>query len=190
MPKEIIESYVKLFRYYESLGLQSLHMVSEEQLFIKINSESNSLANLVHHIAGNMLSRWTDFLNSDGEKEWRKRDEEFEEILNTRELVISRWEEGWNCLFGALNELSDEDLTKTVYIRNQAHSAMEAVNRQLAHYAYHVGQMVYIAKSLLGENWQSLSIPKGKSDSYNKEQFSKGKRKEHFTDEFLDDETK
>jgi hypothetical protein len=130
-----------------------------------------------------MLSRWTDFLTSDGEKEWRERDDEFTADLNSRQDMMVKWEEGWGCLFAALNSLTVGDLSREVYIRNMGHSVVEAINRQLAHYAYHVGQIVLIGKIQLGDSWLSLSIPKGKSGEYNQEKFAKPKRKQHFTDD-------
>ncbi len=188
MKHEIIEGYLKQFRYYEMLGKKTIDALSSEQLLWKASSESNSIANIVHHLAGNMLSRWTDFRNSDGEKEWRNRDHEFEDVLDSKEAIVSRWHEGWKCVFEALEPLTDDDLTELVFIRNQGHTIQEAIHRQLAHYPYHVGQIVFIGKLILNEDWQSLSIPKGQSQSYNSEQFGKGKRKEHFTDKFLDGE--
>ena len=134
-----------------------------------------------------MLSRWTDFLTTDGEKEWRNRDAEFENNINSKEILIEMWEEGWKCFFNALNLLNAEDLNRIIYIRNEGHTVLEAINRQLAHYPYHVGQMVFIGKMICNEKWISLSIPKGNSSSYNKEKFSKEKHKQHFTDEFLKD---
>jgi hypothetical protein len=131
-----------------------------------------------------MLSRWTDFLTSDGEKEWRDREAEFDNDIESRSGLMQKWNEGWKCLFDTLNSLSDNDLDKTIYIRNQGHSVMEAINRQLAHYPYHVGQIVYIAK-MSTEKWNSLSIPRGDSKKFNEEKFSKPKHNEHFTEEFL-----
>jgi hypothetical protein len=125
-----------------------------------------------------MISRWTDFLSSDGEKEYRKRDEEFERLFYTdKDDVMSRWEKGWDCLFDALNSLNEEDLLKEVFIRKEKHTVPEAINRQLAHYGYHIGQIVYIAKHLESRNWKSLSIPRGKSNDFNNEMDIKSKGK-------------
>ncbi len=182
-----MESYLisirKQFEYYQSLGQKTMNQVSDEAIFYTINQESNSLAMLVKHLHGNMLSRWTNFLTSDGEKESRKRDQEFDNDLANAKAVQEKWDEGWNCLFAALDDLKDDDLEKIVYIRNMGHTVVEAINRQLAHYAYHVGQMVYLGKVIRNEEWASLSIPKGGSASYNEEKFSKEKRREHFTDD-------
>ena len=180
-----LESIIKQFQYYKSLGAKTFDQLSDEDLFWKSDSEANSIAVIVNHLNGNMLSRWTDFLNSDGEKEWRTRDAEFEEKITNRAQLHEKWEEGWNCLFEAITPLSPADLERTVYIRNMGHTVLEALLRQLAHYAYHVGQIVHLGRQLKGPEWQSLSIPKGKSTEYNKAKFSKGKRKQHFTDDFL-----
>lgn len=173
----------KQFEYYQLLGDKTMLQLSEEQLFYKVNEESNNIATLVKHLHGNMLSRWTDFLISDGEKEWRKRDEEFVDDLKTKEEVLKRWDEGWNCLLNTIDGLTDDDLGREIFIRNMGHTVAEAINRQLAHYPYHVGQIVFIGKMIKEENWESLSIAKGTSKTYNKEKFSKPKRKEHFTDD-------
>ena len=133
-----------------------------------------------------MLSRWTDFLNSDGEKEWRQRDLEFEDLIEDRDDMIEKWNTGWECLFTALDSVNEEKFHNTVYIRNQGHTIAEAINRQLAHYAYHIGQIVFIGRMLKGDEWTSLSIPKGKSNDFNAEKFAKEKHKAHFTDEFLE----
>jgi len=186
----IIESYIKQFKYYELLGKKTIDALSDQQLLSKTESESNSVANLVNHISGNMLSRWTDFMHTDGEKKWRNRDREFEEVLESKNQTIEAWDKGWVCLFATLNELTDADLSKRVYIRSKEHTVLEAVNRQLAHYAYHIGQIVFIGKTKLNEDWKSLSIPKGNSRNYNAAQNAAGKRKEHFTDQFLKDEKK
>lgn len=180
-----LESVKKQFEYYKQLGDKTFEQTEDEKLFYKINDNSNSIAIIVQHLWGNMMSRWTDFLNSDGEKDWRKRDAEFEEVLTTKEELISKWNEGWECLFNALNELTEDDLSKTIYIRNQGHSVMEAINRQLAHYPYHVGQIVFLGKMLSTQEWKSLSIPKNQSDSYNAEKFSQPKQNTHSTDEYL-----
>lgn len=179
-----LESALKQFQYYKMLGDKTFTQLANEDLFWQYNEESNSVATIVKHLWGNMLSRWTDFLNSDGEKEWRNRDAEFENDLQTREEMLQKWEEGWNSLFDALNSLKEEDLDKIIYIRNQGHTVLEAINRQLAHYSYHVGQIVFLGKMRV-EKWDSLSIPKNNSQKYNIEKFSKPKEKSHFTDEFL-----
>lgn len=180
---DFLSSINKQFNYYKSLGEKTFHQISEDKLFWQYNEESNSIASIVKHMHGNMISRWTDFLTSDGEKEWRKRDAEFENDIRNKEELISKWNEGWECLFNAIQPLTGADLNKEIYIRNMGHSVVEAINRQLAHYSYHVGQIVFIGKMIANENWSSLSIPKGGSKAYNQEKFSKSKRKEHFTDD-------
>lgn len=183
-----LQSIDRLFRYYKSLGEKAIAQIGNASLFVPPNEDSNSVATIIKHLNGNMLSRWTDFLTSDGEKEWRKRDEEFENGMDDRDVVMKMWEEGWNCLFGAINSLTDEDLQRTVYIRNEGHTVMDAINRQLAHYSYHVGQIIYAAKMLKDDDWISLSIPKNKSKEYNKQKFSEEKGDRHFTEEWLGDE--
>jgi hypothetical protein len=190
MNAEYLNSARKQFEYYKLLGDKTFEQLNEEKLFYKFNDDSNSIAVIIQHLHGNMLSRWTDFLTSDGEKEWRKRDEEFEETIVTKQELLRKWEEGWKCLFGALDALKPEDLTTTIYIRNQGHFVVDAINRQLAHYPYHVGQIVFLGKMLAEGNWRSLSIPKNKSKEFNAEKFSQEKRMEHFTDEILKKKTK
>lgn len=185
MNANYLESTIRQFEYYKLLGDKTLMRLPEDQLFWQYNEESNSIATIVKHLYGNMLSRWTDFLTADGEKEWRNRDAEFTNDINAKDLVLELWEQGWQCLFTTLNTLTPADLSKTIYIRNQGHSVVEAINRQLAHYPYHIGQMFYIAKMVCNDQWVSLSIPKGDSKTYNEEKFSKGKHLEHFTQEFL-----
>ncbi len=185
MNLDFLESVKKQFDYYKLLGDKTFSQLTDEQLLFKHNDDSNSIAVIVKHLHGNMLSRWTDFLTTDGEKEWRNRDGEFENEITTKQKLIEKWEEGWKCLFGTLNSLKPEQLSQIIYIRNQGHTVMEAINRQLAHYPYHVGQIVFIGKMLVEDKWQSLSIPKNKSKDYNSEKFSKPKQKGHFTDEFL-----
>ncbi|MGN6647223.1 MAG: DUF1572 domain-containing protein [Cytophaga sp.] len=185
MAGNYLESARKQFEYYKLLGDKTFAQLSDEQLYWQYNADSNSVAIIVKHLWGNMLSRWTDFLTTDGEKEWRNRDAEFETENKSRAALLAKWNEGWNCLFNALNQLSEEDLEKIIYIRNQGHTVMEAINRQLAHYPYHVGQIVFLGKMLCGEKWQSLSIPKGNSATYNAEKFSQEKGRQHFTDEYI-----
>ncbi len=170
------------------LGDKTFSQLQDEKLFWQYNADSNSIATIVKHLWGNMLSRWTDFLTTDGEKEWRNRDAEFENDISSRQELIDKWEEGWNCLFTSLNSLTTDDLQKEIYIRNQGHSITEAINRQLAHYPYHIGQIVFIGKMACENNWTSLSIPKGKSNFYNADKFLKPKQKGHFTDEYLSKE--
>jgi len=178
-----LPSIKKQFEYYKSLGDKTFAQVTDEQLFYQCNEESNSIAVIVKHIVGNMLSRWTDFLTTDGEKEWRNRDEEFTDSINTRAELQGTWEKGWECLFHAINQLSEEDLHKEIFIRNMGHTIVEAINRQLAHYSYHIGQLVFIGKLVTNDNRESLSIPKGTSKTYNTDKFRKPKRTEHFTDD-------
>ncbi len=183
--QEYIASAQKQFQYYKLLGDKTIAQLSDAELFWQYNTESNSVAIIIKHLWGNMLSRWTDFLTADGEKDWRKRDEEFELMAENRENILEKWEAGWHCLFAALDAINEENFDTLVYIRNQGHTITEAINRQLTHYAYHVGQMVFIGKMIKGNQWNSLSIPKGKSKNYNQEKFSKPKSKEHFTREYI-----
>lgn len=167
MPSEYLESVIKRFLVYKALGDKTMEQLDEENLFWQYNDASNSIAIIVQHLWGNMLSRWTNFLTEDGEKEWRERDAEFEKVINTKEELIIKWDEGWDCLFAALKSLTHDDLNKTIYIRKVPLTVIDAINRQLAHYSYHVGQMVYIGKMQLNDRWISLSIPKGNSKEYN-----------------------
>lgn len=185
METNYLESAIKQFEYYKMLGDKTFAQLNEEQLFWQFNEESNSIAMIVKHLSGNMLSRFTDFLTSDGEKEWRNRDAEFENDIINKTDLLAQWNEGWQCLFNAINTLTEQDLSKEIYIRNQGHTVTEAINRQLAHYPYHVGQIVFLGKMLCNQNWQSLSIPKGNSKNFNDEKFAQPKHKQHFTDEFL-----
>lgn len=170
-----LESAKKQFLYYKTLGEKAMDQLEAKQLFVSINEDTNSIATIVKHLSGNMLSRWTDFLTSDGEKEWRNRDSEFEETIKTKEELLDVWNKGWECFLDALNGLQTEQLSQIIYIRNEGHTVIEALNRQLAHYPYHIGQIVFYAKMLKNSEWTSLSIPKNKSNSYNSEKFSKRK---------------
>lgn len=178
-----LESVKKQFLYYKTLGEKAMEQLQEEQLFFQYNGESNSIAILVNHIAGNMLSRFTDFLTSDGEKSWRNRDAEFTNPFKNKAELMQHWNKGWNCLMDALDQLTEEHLEKIVYIRNDGHTVTEAINRQLAHYPYHIGQMVFIAKMLQNEHWKTLSIARNKSADYNDRKFSQGKDRRHFTED-------
>jgi hypothetical protein len=161
-----IEDSLSLFRYYKKLAERAMEQVTDEQLLTVLDPEMNSIALTVKHMAGNMRSRWTDFLISDGEKPDRNRDSEFLEPPSRREDLMRMWEDGWHCLFGALEPLSDADIGRTVTIRGEAHSVMQAVNRQIAHYAYHCGQIVLLAKHFSHNKWQSLSVPRGQSAEF------------------------
>ena len=185
MQNNFISSAVKQFEYYKMLGEKTMSQMPDEKLNWQYNADSNSIAAIVKHLWGNMLSRWTDLLTTDGEKEWRNREAEFDNDLNTRQEIMAKWDEGWAAVLDALHGLTDADLGKIIYIRNQGHTVMEAITRQLAHYPYHVGQMVYIGKMICGEKWQSLSIPRGKSQQFNAEKFAEPKGRRHFTDELL-----
>jgi len=181
--KNYLESSRKQFEYYKILGENTFTQISEEEIFWSPNETSNSIAVIVKHLSGNMLSRWTDFLTTDGEKEWRMRDEEFKNSAKTKADVLKMWQEGWDCFFNALDSISEADFEKIIYIRNMGHTIVEAINRQLAHYPYHIGQIIFLGKLIQGESWKSLSIPKGKSNDYNQSKFAKPKRKTHFTDD-------
>lgn len=176
-----IQNTVSIFNYYKTLGEKALAQIKDEALWHAPDEKSNSISVIAKHLHGNMLSRWTDFLTTDGEKEWRQRDQEFEESNNTREEIMKWWEEGWTCLFNALNTLKPEDFSRTVYIRNMGQSVPDAIMRQLAHYAYHVGQIVYLARLYNDGDWHSLTIPKAESGTYNTERFSAPKHIKHFT---------
>jgi hypothetical protein len=185
MQNNYLASAIQQFEYYKLLGDKTLSLLPDDKLIWQYNDESNSIASIVKHLNGNMLSRWTDFLNSDGEKTWRKRDDEFENEKLDKASVLKLWNDGWTCLFNTLNDLTINDLDKIIYIRNQGHTVTEAINRQLAHYPYHIGQIIFIGKMLLNENWQSLSIPRNNSNQYNENKFAQAKQIKHFTTEYL-----
>lgn len=178
-----LTSLTRQFKYYQSLGEKTFAQLSDEQLFWQYNADSNSIGTIVKHLWGNMLSRFTDFLTADGEKSWRNRESEFDNDIGSREELITKWDEGWACLYAALSGILETDLERLVYIRNEGHTVVEALNRQLAHYAYHVGQIVYVGKMASGEQWKSLSIPRGKSGEFNSAKFSQPKERRHFTED-------
>ena len=178
-----LESTKKQFLYYKLLGEKAMEQLEPNQLFASINEDTNSIATIIKHISGNMLSRWTDFLTTDGEKEWRNRDSEFDDSIKTKEEVLEIWNKGWECFLNALNSLKSNQLSDIIYIRNEGHTVVEAINRQLAHYPYHIGQIVFYAKMLKKEDSTSLSIPKNKSNNYNYDKFSKDKSIQNFTDD-------
>lgn len=155
-----------VFRQYKGLGERAMKQVTDEQLSTALDSEMDSIAQVVKHLAGNMRSRWTDFLTSDGEKPDRNRDSEFDNPPTTREEVMKLWGEGWGLIFAALEPLSEADLSRTITIRGEPHSVMQAINRQISHYAYHVGQIVLMAKYFAGTQWKSLTIPRGRSQEF------------------------
>ena len=180
--KNFLTSSKKLFNYYKELGEKAIAQVDDQQIDWKPNEASNSIALIVHHLSGNMLSRFTDFLTSDGEKPWRNREAEFEEGYRSKGEMMEAWTKGWSKLFEALDGLKEDDLDKIIYIRNEGQTVMDAILRQLAHYPHHIGQILYIGKMIRGNEWKSLSIPKGQSAGFNQEKFEKEKTIRHFTD--------
>lgn len=175
MENSFLSSSLNQFKYYKGLAEKTFDQLNFDELQKEFAEDSNSISIIVKHLVGNMLSRWTNFLIEDGEKTWRNRDQEFIDSYTSKEELITSWEKGWDCLFKALASITDKDLDKIIYIRNEAHTISEAINRQLAHYPYHVGQIVFIGKLLKGSDWKSLSIPKGKSDEFNTKKFSQKK---------------
>jgi Protein of unknown function (DUF1572) len=163
-----LEDSIGLFRYYKKMAEGAIEQVTDEQLFTTLDEESNSIAIIVKHMTGNMRSRWTNFLTSDGEKPDRNRDTEFVAPPATREDLMQAWNDGWGKVFEALTPLSDADIERTVTIRCEPHSVMQAINRQIAHYAYHVGQIVFLAKHFKAGEWKSLSVPRNKSTEFNR----------------------
>ena len=164
--KLFLDSIIKRFNEYKQLGEKTFDQLNEAQMHKQPNEASNSIAIIIQHLHGNMLSRWTNFLAEDGEKEWRTRDDEFEVHQYTKEDLLKRWEQGWKVLFETLSSLREKDLIATVTIRNQPLNVVDAINRQLAHYSYHVGQIVYLGRWMKDGEWKSLSIPKGTSKQF------------------------
>jgi len=162
-----LEDSIVLLRYYKKLAERAIAQATDAQLYQRLDDDANSIAIVMQHMAGNMKSRWTNFLSEDGEKPWRDRDREFDRPPATREALLRLWDEGWNCAFQVLESLTDSDLSRSVAIRGEAHSVMQAINRQIAHYAYHCGQIVLIAKHFQHSQWRSLTVPKGKSAEFN-----------------------
>jgi hypothetical protein len=178
MPLKFTTSYledsIELFRYSKKLAERAMEQVTDEQLTVVLDGEMNSIAIIVKHMSGNMRSRWTDFLTSDGEKPDRNRDNEFVDAPGSRDALKKMWDEGWDTLFAALSSLSESDLGRTVLIRSEPHSVMQAINRQVAHCAYHCGQIVLLAKHFQADQWKSLSVPRGQSAQFN-EKVASGK---------------
>jgi len=168
-----LQTAIKRFAFYKDLGDKTFAQLQDAAFLFQPNEASNSLAVIIQHMSGNMLSRWTNFLTEDGEKEWRNRDMEFETHPYNKEQLLEMWERGWQCLFDSLSALKEEDLLKIIYIRKEPQSVIDAIHRQLAHYAYHVGQVVYLGRLIKNEQWQSLSVEKGKSAVYNQQMENK-----------------
>ncbi|MFC5195813.1 DUF1572 family protein [Bizionia hallyeonensis] len=175
MENDLITGIRKQFNYYKTVGDKTFDQLTFEEMTWQYNDSVNSISIIVKHMVGNMFSRWTNFLTEDGEKIWRQRDQEFEASYTNKDELISAWERGWKCLFDAIEPLKNNELNTIVYIRNEEHLVSEAIFRQLGHYAYHIGQIAHIGKMLKDNEWQSLSIPKGKSVAYNQVKFSKEK---------------
>ena len=165
--KEYLQTVIRRVRYYKDLGDKTFEQLDDADFHYQPNAESNSIAVIIQHMAGNMLSRWTNFLTEDGEKEWRQRDEEFSVHNYSKQQLLEIWEKGWTCYLTALDSLKEEDLLKTIYIRQEGLTVIDAINRQLAHYPYHTGQIVYIGRIVKDQAWKNLSIPKGDSQQYN-----------------------
>jgi hypothetical protein len=163
-----LQTAIKRFAFYKDLGDKTFAQLDEADFHFQPNEASNSIAIIIQHMGGNMRSRWTNFLTEDGEKEWRNRDTEFEAQQCSKEQLLAIWEKGWQCLFDALASLKEEDLLQTVCIRTEQQSVIDAIHRQLGHYPYHVGQLVYLGRLVKNKQWRSLSIPKGESGAYNR----------------------
>lgn len=162
-----LNSHLKRALGYKELADKTFAQLSDADFHYQSNEASNSIAIIIQHVAGNMLSRFTNFLTEDGEKEWRKRDDEFNDQQWNKEALLQRWNEGWDCYINAVQQLTADDLLKTITIRSEGLTVIDALNRQLAHYPYHVGQIVYIGRMIKNSDWQSLSIPKGQSQQFN-----------------------
>jgi hypothetical protein len=175
--KEFIDTVIRGLRYYKGLADKTFTQLSDKEFHYQYNDTCNSIAIIIQHMHGNMMSRWTNFLSEDGEKSWRQRDAEFEEQDIGKERLIALWNEGWNCFFDALLSIKPGDLLKTITIRKEELSVMDAINRQLAHYSYHIGQIIYIGKILKDGKWENLSIPKGFSKQYVQGNWAKDKEK-------------
>lgn len=174
-----LDTAIRRLKYYKQLAERAFDQLRDEDFHAQPTPESNTIAVIVQHVSGNMLSRWTNFLTEDGEKAWRNRDEEFERRLATRAEILAAWQDGWTCFLGALESLTEDDLLKTVSIRQEPLLVIDAISRQLAHYPYHVGQILYVARMLRGAEWQNLSIAKGQSEAYNRAEGLKDPAKRH-----------
>jgi hypothetical protein len=183
--EQYLVSVKKQFEYYKTLAEKAMDQLEPEQLFITLDEDTNSIAAIIKHLSGNMLSRWTDFLTTDGEKPNRNRDAEFEISVQDKNNILQKWNEGWNCFFETFDQLRSEQLGDIVYIRNEGHTVIEAISRHLAHSAYHIGQIVFYAKQLKEGHWKSLSIKKNKSKDYNADKFSTEKTIKNYTESEL-----
>lgn len=174
---EFIENYLKSVRFefhkYKQMGDKTFSQLNNAEILWNYKEDDNSVSQIVKHISGNLLSRWTNIFTEDGEKPWRERDQEFENPYTSKEEMIASWENAWQCLFDTLATINATNFHKRIKIRNEEHSLIEAINRQLTHYAAHVGQIVYLGKMIKGREWKSLSIPKGQSETFNKEKFNR-----------------
>jgi hypothetical protein len=177
--KEYLDTAIRRLKYYKHLAEQAFDQLEEKDFHFTPSSESNSVAVIIQHMSGNMQSRWTNFLTEDGEKEWRQRDDEFEIHRFSKKQLIELWENGWSCFLNVLQSLHEDDLLKTVYIRKEPLTVVDAINRQLAHYPHHIGQILYAGKIIRNENWKSLSIPKGHSEIHNKNEAIKDPAKKY-----------
>lgn len=184
-----IDTALKQFRYYKLLGERTFDQLKEEECLRSPEEGSNSVAVIVNHISGNMLSRWTNFFEEDGEKPWRNREKEFEDVIRSKSEMVEKWDAGWKVVFDVMEALTSDDLERIIYIRNEGHTVIEAVQRQLCHYSYHIGQITFLGKWIKGPLWQSLSIPKGESKAYNVKKFGESRKRKHFTDDVLRAET-
>ncbi|MDT0551631.1 DUF1572 family protein [Urechidicola vernalis] len=172
MKNNFLESAIRQIESYKAVGEKAIDQLTDEQVLWQYNEESSSIAVVAKHVVGNQFSRWTNFLIEDGEKEWRERDAEFVNTYTSKTEMLNAWDKGWDCFISVLKNLSEDDLKKTVYIRKEPHSVIDAITRQLCHYSYHIGQIVYVAKMLRNEEWKSLSIPKNKSAEFKTKKFS------------------
>lgn len=183
----MLTSSIKQFKYYKQLAEKAMTQVEDASLFHRLHEDDNSISIIVQHLAGNMQSRWTNIFTEDGEKSWRKRDEEFEHIIQTRTQLAEVWENGWKVLLETLSSLNDSDLNRIIYIRNEALSVSDAIIRQLCHYSYHCGQIVYKCRQMTPGKWESLSIPKKESNVYNSNKFGIKKGENNYLD-YLEDQ--
>lgn len=178
-----VNIYIKQFEYYKKLAEMAIDQLESNQLFKEVANGTNSIAVIMKHIAGNLISRWTNVFKEDGEKEWRNRDSEFVDDFNGKDELLAYWNKGWKILFDLLNTIDEADLERIIYIRNMGCSLDDAILRQLCHYPYHIGQIVFVSKYFKGESFSSLTIPLGASKTYNKEKFDQEKSIKHFTDD-------